>query len=450
MLNVLDYGAHSGVPVVQTNALQATLDACGGAGGGTVLVPAGLYHTGTLRLPSRVTLHLENGAILKGSADLADYPEITGSFTDAVGQKRNRCLLYAVGASSIAITGQGVIDGNGSAFGYEQDGRPFLLRFVDCRDVQMQGVTLRDSPGWVSHYLGCENVHVHGVTIHSHTNGNNDGIDIDSCRRFRVSACDLDCGDDAICIKSTRATPCENIVVTGCVIRSVWGALKLGTESAGDFRNIIISDCVIRDTHGGGLKIISMDGCRLENVQVNNLIMDNVSGPIFIRLGARLRKYHADQPDRPVGILRNVSIRNVSGRVWEEGYLLYGKLKRKAGIIVTGIPGHPIEDLRLENIRFTFPGGGTPADAARVDVPEQEAEYPEFPSFHPIPAWGLYLRHVRGLTLRDVHLGLENADARPPVFTDDVAGMRIDELHAEGSPLAAADIVCRSSAAPVS
>ena len=444
MINLFDHGVIANSAAVQTAAIQAALDACAAAGGGTVLVPAGTYHTGTLRLRDRVTLHLENGAVLKGSAAIADYPEVVGSFVDAVGQKRSRCLIFAQDAVGVSLTGQGTIDGNGGAFGYAEDGRPFLLRMVDCRDVQVLGITLRDSPGWVSHYLGCENVLIQGVTLYSHANGNNDGIDIDSCRRVRIAACDLDCGDDAICIKATRATASENIVVTGCVIRSVWGALKLGTESAGDFRNIIISDCVIRDTCGGGLKIISMDGCRLENVQVNNIIMDNVSGPIFIRLGARLRRYHADQPERPVGVIRNISLRNITGTVWEEGYLLYGKLKRKAGIIITGVPGHPIEDLRLEGIRFTFPGGGSEADAAHHAVPEQPAEYPEFPSFHPIPAWGFYLRHIKGVSLRDVDLKLAGSDARPAIFTDDVSGLRLDGVCAEGVELTH-ELIAKSS-----
>lgn len=434
MRSVLEHGASSDRAEAQTENFQAAIDACHAAGGGTVFVPAGRYVMGTLQLRSRVTLHLENGATIFGSGRIEDYPPVAGGFTDAVGQQRNRCLIYAMEAESVAITGQGTIDGNGGAYGYEEDGRPFLLRFVDCRDVQLTGITLRDSPGWVSHYLGCENVLIQGITIHSHTNGNNDGIDIDSCRRVRISACELDCGDDAICIKSTRTTPSENIVVTGCVIRSVWGALKLGTESAGDFRNIIISDCVIQDTHGGGLKIISMDGSRIENVQVNNVIMDNVSGPIFVRLGARLRRYHADQPERPVGVLRGVAIRNVTIRTWEEGYPLYGTLPRKAGIIVTGIPGHPIEDLTLENVTVSFPGGGTPEMAAHHDVPEQIAEYPEFPCFHPLPAWGFYLRHLRGLRLRHVTLRTEQADARPAIFAEDAEGLSLAEVTANGQP----------------
>ena len=431
MISILEHGAIPGTSNVQTQSIQAALDTCA-AQGGTVLVPAGTYFSGTLHMRSQVTLHLENGAVIKGSPNIDDYPKVGAGFTDAVGQQRNRCLIYADDTTGTAITGQGAIDGNGGAYGYEQDERPFMVRFINCRDVQITGITLRDSPGWVSHYLGCENVLIHGITIRSHTNGNNDGIDVDSCKRVRISNCDIDTGDDAICIKATRATPCENIVVAGCVIKCVWGALKLGTESAGDFRNIIFSDIVIRDTHGGGLKIISMDGCRMENIQMNNVIMDNCSGPIFIRLGSRLRKYFSDQPDREIGILRNVSIRNVTMRVWEEGYPLYGKLPRKAGIIISGVPGHCVEDLTFENIDVTFPGGGTVEDAAHHAVPEQEKEYPEFPSFHPIPAWAFYIRHAKNVRLRDVRVRLAGDDQRPAFFTDDVKGLRFNEVEING------------------
>lgn len=445
MIFVTEYGARPDPTRLQTAALQAALDACAAAGGGTVVVPAGTFCTSTLFLGNHVTLHLESGARLAGSMVLEDYPDLLGGFTDAVGQKRGRCLIYADGVVGASLTGQGTIDGNGGRYAFEADNRPFLVRFVDCTDVQVTGLRLQDSAGWVMHFLGCENVHVHGVTIHSHVNGNNDGIDVDSCRRVRISACDIDTGDDAICLKATRATPCEAIIVTGCVIRSVWGALKIGTESAGDFRNIIFSDIVIRDTHGGGLKIISMDGSRLENVQVENVVMDNVSGPIFVRLGARLRRYYPDQAERPVGILRNVAIRNVTIRVWEEGYLLYGKYPRKAGIVVTGIPGHPIEELVFENIRVTFPGGGTVADAAHHAVPEQERDYPEFPMFHPLPAWGFFLRHVRGVRLRDVTLRLAAADARPAVFVDDVADLNLVDVRVGDAAFAPArDLVTRT------
>lgn len=442
MINITSHGALAGADLApQTAAIQAALDACAAQGGGTVLVPAGTYRIATLFLRSYVTLQLENGAMLLGSEQLEDYPDLSGGFTDAVGQKRGRCLIYAQGLTGVAITGQGTIDGSGSKYTHEQDNRPFLVRFVDCRDVQMTGVTLQNSPGWVSHYLGCENVLVQGVTIRSNVNGNNDGIDIDSCRRVRIAHCDIVTGDDAICIKSTRATSCENITVTGCVISSVWGALKLGTESAGDFRNIVISDCVIYDTHGGGLKIISMDGCRMENVLVSNIVMDRVSGPIFVRLGSRLRRYYADQPERPVGILRNVTIRNIVAHVWEEGYLLYGKYPRKAGIIITGIPGHCVEDLTLSEVKVVFPGGEQIDSATLPPVPEQEAEYPEFPMFHPNPAWGFYLRHVRNLSLRNVSISTVAPDTRTPIYVQDVAGLVTTDFTVQGQSLTPNDLM---------
>jgi polygalacturonase len=412
---------------LQTFVLQSAIDNAAAIGGGTVHVRPGTYLIGTLLLRSHVTLHLDNGCVLKGSPCIDDYPEVAGGFTDAVGQKRNRCLIYAQGTTGSAITGQGIIDGSGGDYGFEEDGRPFMVRFIDCRDVQVTGITLRNSPGWVSHYLGCENVRIHGVTIRSRVNSNNDGIDIDSCRRVRISDCDIDTGDDAVCIKSTRAQASEDIVVTGCRISSDWGALKLGTESAGDFRNIIFSNIVIRDTNGGGLKLISMDGCRMENVLVENIMMDNVSGPIFIRLGARLRRYFDDQPQRPVGCARGITIRNVRISVWEEGFLLYGKYPRKAGIIVTGIPGHPVEDVTFDNVRVNFPGDGKPAGQP---VPEQEAEYPEFPVFHPLPSWALFLRHVRGIRFRDCSFATRAPDARPPVYLEDVEGQAFANVTA--------------------
>ncbi len=431
MLSIHTYEAEAGTGRPQTKPIQAALDAVAQAGGGTVLIPAGTYHIGTLSLGSHVTLHLENGAVLKGSPDIADYPEVAGGFTDAVGQKRNRCLIYANGTTGTAITGLGTIDGNGSAFGYEEDGRPFMVRFINCRDVQVTGITLKDSPGWVSHYLGCENVLIHGITIRSRTNGNNDGIDVDSCRRVRISDCDIDTGDDAICIKATRATPSEDIIVTGCRICSTWGALKLGTESAGDFRNILFSDIVIRNTEGGGIKLISMDGCRMENVVADNILMDNVSGPIFVRLGGRLRRYFEDEPERPVGSIRGIALRNIRIKVWEEGYLLYGKLPRKSGIILTGIPGHPIEDITLENIQVEFPGAG---EFSNAPVPEQETEYPEFPSFHPLPAWAFYVRHVSKLKMRSCDITSREPDPRPPFSFEDVTVANLQEVTVQGNP----------------
>ncbi len=429
MISIEQFGARPNTGEVQTQCIQAAIDSCAAAGGGTVLVPTGKFTSGTLLLKSHVTLHLENGAVLFGSPNLEDYRTDTGMFVDAVDQKRGRCLVYAEGATSVAIEGKGTIDGNGSAYTRGQHDRPFLVRFKRCEHVSMTGVTLRDSAGWVSHYFECDHVRIMGVTIHSHVNENNDGIDIDSCSNVQVLGCDIDTGDDAICIKSTGLKACENVVVTGCSIKSDWGALKLGTESVGDFRNIILSDCVIRETRGGGVKLISMDGCRMENVTVSNIVFDRVSGPIFLRLGRRLRSYYPGEKRDVPGIMKNITLSNISGTVWEEGFALWG-FNRRSGVLITGVPGHCIENLHMENIRLTFPGGGTVEERERLDVPEHEEHYPEFPIFHPLPSYGFYVRHVNGVSFRNIQLETQTPDARPPIVFTDVKKIAIERLDA--------------------
>jgi polygalacturonase len=429
--DITQYGASRGLTTPQTPFIQKAIDACAANGGGVVVIPPGEFLSGTLWLKSHVTLRVEAGGRLVGSDKIDDYRSDTGMFIDAVDQKRGRCLFYGENAENITIEGQGTIDGRGALFGPDGHDRPFLVRFRRCKKLLVRDITLRDSGGWVSHYLECEQVRITGVTIHSHVNGNNDGIDLDSCRGVIVSDCDIDTGDDAICVKSTTGQSSEDILVNNCRIKSDWGALKLGTESVGDYRNIVISNCVIRDTLGGGLKLISMDGCRMENIMVSNIIMDRVSGPIFLRLGARLRKYFDREARTVPGHMKNIVIQNIRGSVWEKGGPSFG-LPRRAGICVTGIPGHPIENVLFENIEFTFPGGGTPEEANRREVPELIADYPEFPRFGPLPAWGFYIRHARDIRLKEIRLNVEQPDARTPIVIDDVQELKLTDVETRG------------------
>ncbi len=416
----------------RTHAVQSAIDACSESGGGTVSIPAGRYRIGTIYLRSNVNLHLESGAVLEGSSHLEDYPAAIDGFTDAVGQRRSRCLIAAVNAERVSISGRGTIDGRGGTFPRDQDDRPFLLRFIGCRDVSVTDVTLRDSAAWVSHYMECDGVHVRGVTIRSRVNGNNDGIDIDACRNVRISDCDIDTGDDAICLKSTTGGACRNVIVSHCLLKSDWAALKLGTESVGDFQNIILTDCIIYDTHGGGLKLITTDGGRMEDVSVSNLIMHRVSGPIFIRLGNRLRSYRG-APPKSVGSIRNMTLRGIRAQVWEEGFPLWGKTRR-AGICITGVPEQPIDGLSIEDVHLTYPGGGTPEEANGLEVPELGDHYPEFTIFTPLPAYGFYVRHTRNLNFRHIRLEAVGNEARPSLAMDDVSNVTVSDWEAYVPP----------------
>jgi hypothetical protein len=232
-------------------------------------------------------------------------------------------------------------------------------------------------------------------------------------------------GDDAICPKSiSRAT--ENMVVTNCIVSSNTAAFKLGTSSAGGFRNITLSNCVFRDCKLGAIKLLCVDGGIAENIMISDVVMDNVEGPIFIRLGNRGIRYDSKDEcksllndrdwtsangSRETGVLRHITIRNVRAHV-------VGDKLDRWGIMITGVPGHRIQDVILRDLDISFPGGGLP-DHANITVPEDEKRYPEQFFFGILPSWGLYLRHVEDLRLENIRLKLRNSDMRPPLYEED-------------------------------
>ncbi len=412
---VTDYGAVADGKTLNTASIQRAIDECSAAGGGVVRFPAGNYLTGSLTLKDHVTLSLDAGAELRGSTRLEDYephtPELR-SYTDV--NYVDRSLIYAEDATNIAIVGRGTIDGQGDADAFQNKPyklRPYLMRFVGCQNVLVRDIMLKDSAMWVQHYLGCTNVHINGVTVHSLVNGNNDGIDIDSCERVRVANCDIVSGDDSIVLKSTMPRPCRHIAVTNCNLKSLCNALKCGTESTGGFEDITISNCTIYDTRLSGIALETVDGGTLTRVVVSGITMVNVSNPLFIRLGNRARPYllplegePGDGPGLakpPVGTLHDVIVRDVIATGAND-----------YGCAITGIPGHPICGVHLSNIHLTQAGGGEKELIDR-EIPEREKDYPEYKKFGRLPAYGLYCRHVEGIVLHNVTLDYTSPDARP-------------------------------------
>ncbi|HEY0283420.1 MAG TPA: hypothetical protein VGC27_12450 [Rhizomicrobium sp.] len=196
------------------------------------------------------------------------------------------------------------------------------------------------------------------------------------------------------------------------------GRIKLGTESNGGFRNIAISNCVF--DCGNGLAIESVDGGVLEDVVVNNIVMrDTTAAPIFLRLGDRRRA----PAGTPIAALRRVTISDIDAYCLDKRYCAS----------ITAVPGAMVEDVTLSGIRLIYPGGGTAEDAA-IKLPEVPEKYPDPDMFGVMPAWGLYMRHVRGIILRDVELTSVAADARPPVVAEDVSGLITDALLAASGP----------------
>lgn len=421
-------GATPGDPAPVTALLQRLIDEASAAGGGTVVVPTGTFISKPVQLHSHVTLRLERGAVLKST----DHP------ADSRGAKG---FIWAEGAEDIGIEGPGTIDGNGRVFEQRDSapGRPRLVDLHNSRHVTIRDVTLRNAGSWTCKLHGCDGVIVRGVRIYSHQGYNNDGIDIDS-RNVAISDCLIDCDDDAICFKSDTGVPCENVTVTNCVAASNCNLIKMGTSSFGGFRNISVSNCVLRaasedhrrqwkkkhegialDTTGiSGIALEIVDGGVMDQVCLTNIAMTGIQTPIFIRLGGR-----RNAPGR----LRNVIISNITATT-----------ESLISSSITGIPGHEVEGVILRDIRVAVLGQGTEKHATRP-VPEKEKSYPENRMFgDSLPAYGLYVRHVRGLTLDNVHFTLRHPDARPAMVFEDAHGIDVRNLRAD-PPTPAAPLV---------
>ena len=335
-------------------------------------------------------------------------------------------FVCALDARDIGIEGAGEIDGRGSEMAAAQRAnggaytkRPFLVRLVHCQGVRIEGVRLLNSGAWTCHLANCQRVAVHGVTIHSTGLSNNDGIDIDASEEVEIKDCNIRSDDDSIVLKTTWNHPCRHIRVSGCTLDSSQSAIKCGTESVADFQDVRVSDCTILRAHGG-VHLFSVDGSHMSAVTVENITMQNVDTPIMLRLGARL---HVFQPGmeakKEPGTMRDITIRHLQATACT-----------RIGILASGVPGHPIEEVTLEDIHIELPGGNPAADAAAA-VPEAPDKYPHAPIFgNHLPAYGAYLRHVTGWRINGLTLGLKKPTDLPAVVCDDAAKVGFEDVTA--------------------
>lgn len=426
-VNVKDYGATGDGTTLDSKAIQQAIDACTQKGGGKVIFPAGKYLSGTIVIKNNVTLLLQKDALILGSTNIEHYDNID-PFTDGLGIDVGWALLVAVDAQHIGIDGEGAIDGQGAKLKAQHiltdnrgeskiwGRRPFLLRIVRCTDVTVRGVSLYYAAAWTSHYFQSKKILIENVKIVSHGVAHNDGMDIDGCQQVQIRDCDVVSGDDALCFKTTSSTmACKDITVTRLKLKSNQAAIKMGTESMAPFEDINISHCDIYDTRNGGIKLLTVDGAHLRNITISDITMKNVRTPMLLRLGSRLNVFRKGKDtQQPTGTFDNVVIRNVKAEAAADA-----QLKPPSGILITGVPGHYISNVTLENIEISLAGGGT-AENARHAVPEAIDQYPEVKTFGPlIPAWGIWARHVKGLKLKNIKLTLASDDLRPAFIAED-------------------------------
>lgn len=444
--NILNCGAISDTTKLSTSAIQKAIDDCTANGGGRVLIPSGKYKTGTIILKNNVDLHFENGAILFGSKNLDDYIKLKPAYVSLRTQEATIQLVYAENAENVSITGFGEINGQGNGFkklSWNDEGitRPHLLRFITCRNITIENITLKNSGCWMQHYLACDNLQIRGVKVFNRNNFNNDGLDLDGCRNVTVSDFISDSDDDGITLKSTSPRPCENISITNCVVSSRCNAIKLGTESNGGFKNICISNCIVKPSEiqkptffghtggTGGIALEIVDGGTMEGISISNIQIDGTESPIFIRLANRARPYKKDMIIDHVGSLSDVNISQV--QIKNSG---------KTGCSITGLPEHPVKNIRLSNIVIEQ-AGGMPKDSINHAVEEKPKDYPEATMFGTLPAYGFYIRHASGVTLDGIQFAVKEADQRPAIHLDDVQQSVLSNMQIQSSKGTEANIL---------
>ncbi len=423
-LDITDFGAVGNGTTVNTSAIQSAIDSCFAAGGGEVIVPAGTFISGTIFLKSNVLLNLADSAILKGSGDVANYPEVFSQVHGMADDYRHRSLIYAENEHNVGIIGTGTLDGNSlsAQFILTSASRPYCVRFISCTNVRYENITMKNSAFWMMHNLNCDSLFISGVTISNSGVGNNDGINVDGCRYVRIHDCTVSSFDDAMVMKTTSLSNLYDVEVYNCTFSSLARVLKIGTETIGDINKIYVHDCEI--TQGIlsapaeiGINLGAIDGAHVDSVVLENITVSGVQVPIVIRLGNSNRQYIDTLPPLPVGTFKNIWLRNISGTGLNN-----------LPCHITGIPNYNLENVNLENISFTIPGGSGAYPESLV-VPENIADRPEFDLLgDSLPAYGIYFRHVNGLLLDSVCFTPMQNDARAMIWVHDVQNISSQDV----------------------
>src|ERR1700752_544566 len=480
VFSVKAFGAKGDGKALDSPAINKAIEAAAAAGGGTVWFSAGTYRSFSIRLKSNVTLYLDQGSTIlaadpKDGDGKYDPPEPNqfDQYQDFGHSHWHNSLIWGENLENISILGPGRIWGKGlvrsgsqsrtkeqndalgnapsdpraGPFGYPNPrdavepgwgNKSISLKL--CRNVIIRDITIFHGGHFAVLATGVDNLTIDNIKIDT----NRDGIDVDACKDVRISNCTVNSPfDDGICPKSSfalgYARSTDNLTITNCQVSgydegtlldgtykrdfrnangtfSPTGRIKLGTESNGGFKNITISNCVF--DYSRGLALEAVDGALLEDISISNITMRDISNsPIFMRLGARNR---GPKETTKVGALRRVMISNI---------VVYDADPKYASII-SGIPGYSIENVRLNNIRVYAKGGGTKEQAA-LDPQEKEDTYPEPTMFGELPAYGFFIRHVKGLHFRDVEVSYLKDDSRPPFWLNDVIGVEFNGLKAQ-------------------
>ena len=435
MYNVKDFGAQGDGKQIDSHAINQAIEVAASQGGGIVYFPAGNYLSYSIRLKSHICLMLNAGAAL-----IAASPSATEGYDDAEPNAYDRfqdfghshwknSLLWAIGEEDITVCGQGSIYGTGLSRNEDRVNKGVgnkVISLKECKNIQLKDIRMLHCGHFALLATGVDNMTIDNLFIDT----NRDGLDVDCCRNMRISNCTVNSPqDDAIVLKASYGLgyfrDTENVTITNCAVsgydegtvadgsyrynepqasdkNSRCGRIKFGTESSGGFKNIAITNCLF--DHCWGLALETVDGGFLEDVVISNITMRNINTPFFLRLGARMRSPEGT----PAGKMHRILISNIN---------VFNAESRYASII-SGIPGHQIEDVAFNNIRIHYKGGYGKEEAAS-SPPENEKSYPEPSMFGAVPASVFYIRHAQNIRFRNMEVDFEQPDLRPKFVLDD-------------------------------
>ena len=384
--NITKYGAVAGSTAECTDAIRKAIDACNKAGGGRVVVPAGVFLTGAVHLKSNVNLYISKGATLKFSMDPKSYMPLVHTRWEGMELMHLSPFIYAYEQTNIAITGEGTLDGQGKSFFWKWHGnpryggnpdvlsqrpararlyemmdknvplaerifgeghylRPQFVQPYKCKNVLIEGLTIVDSPMWELHPVLCKNVTIRRVHIASH-GPNNDGCDPESCKDVLIEDCFFDTGDDCIAIKSGRnndgrrlATPTENVIVRGCTMKDGHGGVTIGSEISGGVRNVFAENCKMDSPnldHALRVKNNASRGGLLENFYFRNITV----GQVAHALVTIDFNYEEGAKGQYTPVMRNFQVDNLKSG------------KSQLGVDIQGLDAAPVYDISIANSTF--------------------------------------------------------------------------------------------------
>lgn len=467
--SIADYGAVADGKAMNTDAFRKAIEACSATGGGRVIVPAGTYLTGPIRLMSKIDLHLEEGAIILFSKRFEDYPLLVNDFE---GHQTVTCTSPISGDQlhDVSITGKGILDGQGDAWrpvqkkkltdeqwqqflksgGATNDKgdtwypsqaamegaktllkqrqndksprvedyarfrellRPCLVLLSNSKNIRFQGVTFRNSPDWNLHLLLDDDITVEHVTLFNPGYAQNgDAIDLDSCRNVLVANCDINAGDDDICLKSgrdeegrKRGRPTENVTVRNCTVGTGHGGVAIGSEMSGGVRNVFVTNCIFRGTDAGlRFKTTRGRGGVVENINISNIAMYDIHGPaIIFDMYYQVKNPQPEPVSERTPIFRQFKISNVTC----EG--------AKTAMQIRGLPELPIEELTLENLRLTADKGAQLIDAKDVTLRDVHIQSVKDPAFQTTNVQNLTVERLTTQVAKPAAAVTEDANSKP-------------------------------------